>query len=180
MQPIDKNIQTARGTITIRQVELSDAAEFRELRLQALQNAPTAFSADYEVNLAQPNSYWEDRLTFDEYGIIFFASHENELVGTTGIRQGESPKTKHGAFIWGVYVRPEWRGLHIAEALIETCIQWAKTRAINIVKLGVMISNTPAVRCYERCGFVTYGTEPRGIFYEGQYYDEYLMWRNIA
>jgi RimJ/RimL family protein N-acetyltransferase len=63
--------------------------------------------------------------------------------------------------------------------LIETCITWAKTRQVNIVKLGVMTNNTSAVRCYERCGFTIYGTEPRGILYEGKYYDEYLMARSL-
>jgi len=29
----------------------------------------------------------------------------------------------------------------------------------------------------KRCGFTTYGTEPRALLYEGQYYDEYLMFK---
>jgi RimJ/RimL family protein N-acetyltransferase len=179
MQPINQTVETSRGFITIREAALSDVAQFRELRLHALQNAPTAFSADYDVNLNHPMSFWEGRLNFDEYGIIFFAQHGNKLIGMTGIRKGESPKTNHSAFIWGVYVRPEWRGLHIAEVLIETSIQWAKAREVNLVKLGVVTCNTRAVRCYERCGFAIYGLEPRGIFYEDQYYDEFLMSRDL-
>lgn len=124
-------------------------------------------------------SFWEGRLNFDESGTIFFATYENNLIGTTGIRRGESPKTKHNAGIWGVYVRPEWRGLHIAEELIETCIAWAKLRQVNIVKLGVTATNASALRCYERCGFTIYGNEPRAMLYEGNYYDEYLMSRSL-
>ncbi len=164
-----------RGTIDIRAALPSDVTQYRELRLDALQDSPTAFSADYQVNLNQPMSFWEGRLSFDENGTLFFATHENNLIGMTGIRRGESPKTKHSAGIWGVYIRPEWRGLHIAKALIETCINWAKPRLVNIVKLGVTTTNTSAVRCYERCGFTIYGTEPRGLLYEGKYFDEYLM-----
>lgn len=178
MQPVD--FTTPRGDITIREAKPSDVSQFRELRLHALQEAPTAFSADYDVNLNQPLSYWEGRLAFDQYGTIFFAEFENKLIGMTGIRRRESPKTKHGADIFSVYVRPQWRGLHIAEALIEACIEWAKAREVNIVKLGVLSSSTSAVRCYQRCGFAIYGTEPRGLFYNGQYYDGYLMYRDIA
>ena len=97
----------------------------------------------------------------------------------TGIRRGESPKTRHSATIWGVYVRPEWRGLRIADSLIEACIGWAKSNDANIVKLGVTSASTSAVRCYQRCGFTISGTEPRGIFYDGQYYDGYLMYRSL-
>jgi ribosomal protein S18 acetylase RimI-like enzyme len=97
----------------------------------------------------------------------------------TGIRRGETSKTKHSATIWGVYVRPSWRGLRIAQVLIEACIAWAKSNGVSIVKLGVTAASTSAVRCYQRCGFTIYGTEPRGIFYDGKYYDGYLMVRSL-
>jgi RimJ/RimL family protein N-acetyltransferase len=116
-------------------------------------------------------------MTFDEHGIIFFAEVDSKLIGMTGIRKGDTLKTKHSAYIWGVYVHPEWRGLHIAEELIRTCIDWAEERGVEIVKLGVVTKNASAIRCYERCGFTIYGTEPRGIYYDGRYYDEYLMFK---
>lgn len=178
MQPINRRVETARGTIVTREANLTDAAQFRALRLFALQESPVAFSADYQTNSNQPMGYWEGRLEKDESGTIFFAEYDQRLIGMTGIRNGQSPKTKHGAGIWGVYLRPEWRGLHIAEALIDSCIHWAKTREVHIVKLAVVTTNSSAIRCYERCGFTTYGTEPRAICYEGKYYDEHLMSRN--
>lgn len=177
MQPI--NIETKHGSVLIREAIVSDAEQFRELRLDALQYSPIAFPADYTVNANHSLSFWENRLEADEIGTIFFAEHENGLVGMTGIRRGESPKTRHSANIWGVYVRPEWRGLRIAESLIEACVGWAKSNDVNIIKLGVTAASTSAVRCYQRCGFTIYGTEPRGIFYEGQYYDGYLMYRSL-
>jgi len=179
MQLIHRALETSRGNITIREATPSDVSQYRELRLHALENAPTAFSSDYQVNLNQPISFWERRLASDEYGTIFFAQYENKLIGMTGIYQNESPKTRHSADIVSVYVCPEWRGLHIAEELIEACIAWAKAREVNIVKLGVTSASISAIRCYQRCGFTIYGTEPRGIFYQGQYYDGYLMYRSI-
>lgn len=177
MQPI--NIETRLGFVVVREAMDSDAGQFRELRLDALQDSPIAFPADYMVNANHPTRFWEDRLKTDEIGRIFFAEHENQLIGMTGIRRGESSKTKHSATIWGVYLRPAWRGLHIAESLIEACIEWAKLKDVNIVKLGVTAASTSAVRCYQRCGFTIYGTEPRGIFYRGQYFDGYLMYRSL-
>jgi GNAT superfamily N-acetyltransferase len=180
MQPINKKFETLQGLINIREALPSDVIQYRELRLSTLQDSPTAFSADYQANLNHPMSFWEGRLSFDENGIIFFAVYENNLIGITGIRRGESPKTKHSAGIWGVYVRSEWRGLHIAEMLIETCIAWAKPRQVNIVKLGVTSTNASALRCYERCSFTIYGNEPRAMLYGSTYYDEYLMSRDVG
>jgi RimJ/RimL family protein N-acetyltransferase len=170
------SISTSRGSITIRDATPADATRFRELRLGALQDSPIAFSADYQQNLNHPAKYWEDRLTMEEEeATLFLAEHEGELIGMMGILRGSSPKTRHSAWIWGVYVTPKWRGLHIAEELISSCFTWAKARKILLVKLGVAATNKPAIRCYERCGFSAYGTEPRAIFYEGKYYDEFLM-----
>jgi ribosomal protein S18 acetylase RimI-like enzyme len=93
----------------------------------------------------------------------------------TGIARGGSPKTRHSAWVWGVYVKQEWRGLHIAEELIRSCFSWANARKIVIAKLGVAAVNTSAVRCYERCGFKIYGTEPRALWNDGKYYDFHMM-----
>jgi len=165
--------------VLIREANPSDATRYRQLRLEALLDSPTAFSADYHLNLSHPMSFWEGRLTSDEHGIMFLAAHENNLIAMTGIRRGEWPKTNHGAFVWGVYVSPAWRGLHIAASLTENCRAWAREHNVVILKLGVMANNESAIRCYERCGFTVYGTEPRALFYEGKYYDEFLMYCSL-
>jgi len=177
MQPV--NLETRLGSVMIREASASDVEQFRDLRLDALRNSPISFPGEYTIHVDRPGNFWEDRLRADETKTIVFAEQKNQLIGMTGIRRGELPKTKHSAELWGVYVRPKWRGLRIADALIEACIVWAKANDVTIVKLGVTAASTSAVRCYQRCGFIVYGTEPRGIFYEGQYYDGYLMYRSL-
>ena len=174
-----ETIETTKGTVVIRDASFADANQFRELRLFALQDTPTAFSADLDVNKRHSKRFWEDRLKPDPHGIIFFAEHDNQLIGMAGIRNGESSKTKHSAGVWGVYVRPEWRGLRIAEELINICCEWANLQNVEIVKLGVMSTNKSAIRLYERIGFTTYGMEPKALFYEGQYYDGNQMSKSL-
>jgi ribosomal protein S18 acetylase RimI-like enzyme len=64
--------------------------------------------------------------------------------------------------------------------LLETACNWAKSRGAETAKLAVVAANTSAVKCYERCGFTVYGTEPRVIRHEGVDYDEYLMLRPLG
>jgi ribosomal protein S18 acetylase RimI-like enzyme len=174
---MNESLHTARGEISIREANPEDAILFRELRLYALQDSPTAFSADYQRNQSHPLQYWQDMLTMHaDESTIFVVEHEKDLIGMTGIARGGSPKTRHSATVWGVYVRPEWRGLHIAEALIHACFRWARERKILAARLGVTATNTSAIRCYERCGFRITGTEPRAVYYEGQYHDFYTMY----
>ena len=175
-----RTFTTIHGKILIREATPVDAAVYRELRLGALQDSPIAFSADYQKNLHEPLNYWEDRLTMHpDEGTIFFAEHNSSLIGMTGIGRGGSSKTRHAAVVWGVYVSPEWRGLHIAEELINACLTWARARKIVVARLGVAATNTSAIRCYERCGFRTTGTEPRALYYDGRYYDFLLMFRSL-
>lgn len=189
---MSRSLSTPRGEVVIRAASPADAVKFRELRLGALQDSPIAFSADYQKNLHQPSKPWEEMLTMHaDESTIFLAEHKRsttvprafggspvdgtEIIGTTGIARGGSPKTRHTAWVWEVYVKPEWQGLHIAEELIRSCFTWARARKILVAKLGVAAVNKSAVRCYERCGFRTYGTEPRALCYEGNYYDFHMM-----
>lgn len=177
---MNKTITTSRATIAIREAKPKDALRFRELRLEALRDNPIAFTADYQKNFNHPIKYWEDLLTMQaDESTIFLAEHDIKLIGMTGVVRGSSPKTKHVAWIWGVYVSPQYRGLHIAEEFIRCGFDWAKARDIVLAKLGVAAVNKPAIRCYERCGFKTYGTEPRAILHEGRYYDEHLMFYDL-
>ena len=171
-----RSLNTRHGTVVLRPARLADASNFRELRLGALRENPTAFGMDYQKATGYPDKYWEDMMNMDEdESAIFLAVHDAQLIGMAGIMRGRSPKTKHAAEIWGVYVSSEWRGLHIAEELIKSCTLWAEAHGIVIMRLAVVVTNQPAVRCYERCGFVTYGIEPRSLLVDGTYYDEYLM-----
>jgi len=174
-----KSIETSRGIVVIREASMADAEQFRELRLFALQDSPTSFSADYQTNLDHPPEYWQNRLREDEGSTMFLGEYNGKLISMTGIFRGHSHKTKHSADIYGVFVHPEWRGLRIAEGLIDVCIEWGRSKEVNIIKLGVNAANVSAIRCYQRCGFTIYGTEPNALLYEGEHYDEYFMYKRL-
>jgi RimJ/RimL family protein N-acetyltransferase len=81
--------------------------------------------------------------------------------------------------LWGVYVDPDWRGLHIAEVMINECITWSRDYRVIVLKLGVITTNASAIRCYTRSEFTVYGTDPKSNFHAGVYYDELMMAREI-
>jgi len=70
---MNRSVTTTCGIVLIREANPRDATRYRELRLEALLDSPTAFSADHQINLRQPMSFWEGRLTSDEHGIMFLA-----------------------------------------------------------------------------------------------------------
>lgn len=172
---------TSKGPITIRPAVPDDAGQLRELRLEALASQPVAFAADYALTEADSVEVWVRYIdqAADSKSVICVAVAHERLVAMTGLVRGKWPKTRHSGMIWGVYVKADWRGLGVAGALLEECIAWGRAHGLAIVKLGAVTTNTPAIRCYARCGFTVYGLEPQVICYEGVLYDELLMAREI-
>lgn len=176
-------MSSAPDSIQIRLCSVADAPVFRELRLEALKSHPEAFSADYAANEQFPSTFWSERLsqnTNNDQQAIFFAVAGDELIGMSGVRRGESPKTQHGAMIWGVYVRPGWRGHRLAERLLDACVGWARDHQVRLVKLAVVTTNIAAIRSYTRSGFAVYGVEPQAIVLADRGYDELLMVKYLA
>lgn len=172
----------ARDAITIRLAIPEDAPALHALRLEALTAYPEVFSADAPATAAESARFWAERIAqnaAENTGIICVAVVGEQLIGMLGLARGQRPKTRHSATVWGVYVKEEWRGLRIAEALLKRCLAWALAQGIVIAKLAVVTTNTPAIRCYIRCGFIIYGLEPQAIFYNDTYYDELLMAKRL-
>ena len=175
-------LNTARGDIIIRSATTQDAQALFKLRIEALMAEPEAFAADAEITQAKGIKSWMDQIQHDiedESGIIITAWQGQELIAMSGLGRGHWPKTRHSAIVWGVYVNKAWRGLRIADAMLEESISWAREHGIVVLKLGVVTTNLAAIRCYERCGFSVYGTEPKSNQLDGKYFDEYLMARLI-
>jgi ribosomal protein S18 acetylase RimI-like enzyme len=82
----------------------------------------------------------------------------------------------HRANLWGVYVRPEARGVGVARQLIEALLTSASGKVVQ-VHLSVVTGNEAALRLYRNAGFEVYGTEPRSLYVNGRYFDEHLMVR---
>jgi RimJ/RimL family protein N-acetyltransferase len=171
-------ITTPKGVVSIRFAGPEDAAFLRDLRLEALNTHPEAFSADAALTEAETVETWAGRLSQRAEtgeGVICVAIVNDRLIGMCGLYRENRPKTRHGGTIWGVYVRTDWRSYRLAEVMIKECIAWAQTQELVLVKLGVVMTNTPAIRCYSRCGFTVYGIDPKAIYYHDIFYDELLM-----
>ena len=176
-------INTSRGDVTIRPSREEDAPAYRDLRLESLQMHPEAFGSDYEASLVHPLEYWQERMrrgAGGSHGVTYVADASGALIGMTVLHREDMVKMQHTAGIFSVYVQPAWRGLGIAEALIEACLAWARDLGVRLVKLGVVTTNTAAIRRYVQCGFSVYGVEPQVIYHDGVYYDELLMVRRLG
>jgi ribosomal protein S18 acetylase RimI-like enzyme len=164
--------------VTIRPIRSEDAEACRELRIEAVQSHPTDFTADLKKTAAHPIDWWRERAknwSGDGKDVIMLADTGDRLAGMSGVWVPDDGKLAHVGTVWGVYVRPGYRGLGVGQLLLRACIDWARTRRLVTLKLGVTVGNDVAKRCYERCGFETYGVEPLAVQWQGRHFDETLM-----
>ena len=180
--PATRTIQTFRGDVTVRPTRESDAPAYRELRLQSLRAHPEVFGADHATSAARPIEHWRERMRAGAGGVggvTYVAEAAEGLIGMTSLVRNDLAKTRHAANIYGVYTHPAWRGAGVADALLDACVEFARSLGLRLLKLGVVTTNASAIRLYGRHGFTVYGVEPEAIAADGVYYDELLMARRV-
>jgi len=162
---------TTDRSLQIRRLEPSDAALYREIRLEGLRISPEAFGSTFEKEDAQPLSWFEAVLG---RAAIFGAFLDGTLEGVAAYAAQEGSKQAHKATLWGMYVRNTARNLGLGKKLVAAVLNHARERA-EMVQLTVVSENGAARRLYDALGFVEYGYEKRALKQDERYYDEVLM-----
>lgn len=131
---------------------------YRDLRLSSLLDSPDAFGGTHALEAARPVEVWQSRLA---------AAATSGLDLPLLARVGELPAglcwaKRDAAYlsvvnVYQMWVAPECRGVGIGGALLERCMDWARTIGAAEIRLGVTIADSPAHRLYIRHGFLPVG-----------------------
>ncbi|NHQ92340.1 GNAT family N-acetyltransferase [Janthinobacterium lividum] len=162
--------------IVIRLLTPADTAAFCALRLRAILDSPSSFSASREDELARTAAEHAQRIADGPMQRAFGAFDGERLVGFVGLRRESMRQLSHKALLWGVFVDVAQRGRGVARRLVNACIELAETdSAVMQVHLSVNAENNAALRLYESLGFIAYGTEPRSMRVGDLFYDEHHL-----
>ena len=166
-------------SIKITSIPIEDWQKYRDLRLEALKDAPTAFSSSFEDESPTPDEKWQNRLKDaleEKTDFILFAKSGDKLVGMAGAFRSQKIKVRHTATIYGVYVNPQFRSQGLGTKLLESLINKLKKHPeIVKIKISVVTENSGALKLYQKLGFKTVGKYEKELFVGDRYYDEYLM-----
>jgi GNAT superfamily N-acetyltransferase len=136
--------------VLVRATTLDDWRALREIRLQALRDAPDAFGSTYAREIAFEPAEWHRRATRDgSFIALLDQSEEGELAGLAGGFEEEPGLVE----LVAMFVRPRARGHGVGAALVDAVAAWARNRHAVSLHLWVTETNKPAIRLYERCGF---------------------------
>jgi ribosomal protein S18 acetylase RimI-like enzyme len=143
--------------VNVRRAAIGDEAILRDLRLQALADAPDAFGSTLERELARTVDDWRRWLS---PGATFILEDRGMACGLVACAPEATDATV--VDLMAMWVAPAARGSGAADALVAQVIAWARAGDARVVRLQVIGNNVRARRLYERHGFrVTGATRVR-------------------
>jgi len=137
---------------SVRRAVLGDELILRELRLEALSNAPDAFGSTYEREVARTTADWQRWMSPGVTFILYESAGARGMIA--GVRDEADRSVVHLMAMW---VHPEIRGSGGAAELVSAVMTWAQSEHANVVRLKVIQGNDRARRFYERMGFCPTG-----------------------
>lgn len=136
--------------VTVRETSMAEWRVLRDIRLEALRDAPDAFDSTYEEQEAFEEGHWRRAISLGGTFLAYVPElHPTEPAGLVRGYQ-ETPGTVELMSMW---VRPRARGDGVGEALVAAVVTWASARNAASVHLWVIETNEYARVLYERCGF---------------------------
>jgi len=137
--------------VEVREVTAGDWQLMRDIRLDALREAPDAFESTYAREAAFTEADWRRRAGSHRGFLAYLAGFGAVPAGIVGGIE-ETPGTAQLVSMW---VRPQARGRHVGTALVAAVVSWARAQGVG--GLWVTEGNEPARVLYERCGFTPTG-----------------------
>lgn len=169
--------------ISIRPLTSQDAPEFRKLRIVALTRDPQAFLNTLEKETNWPverysSDIWYSQMEtpFGYYG----AWVGTLLAGYVKVSASGLAKQKHVAYLYNLYVSPDFRNQKVATTLFSHVINNLKQNQIESVYVSCIASNTQALRFYQRQGFQQVGIQPKCVKWNDTYDDEVNLFLDLS
>jgi len=149
------------GEITIRTATLSDLEVLLAFE-QELIKAERPFD---ETIRKDPICYYDLKgMILDNEVAVIVAEKNNTIVscGTAVIERARSYiNHKEYANFGFMYTLPVYRGLGINRMILESLRIWALSKGFKEMRLTVYSDNIPAIKAYEKAGFVSHIIEMR-------------------
>jgi ribosomal protein S18 acetylase RimI-like enzyme len=169
----------------VRSLGPADAPAYQRLRLLALEESPTAFSASHVDEAGRSMDEVATRITPAADGAIRTLGifELDELAGFVAVVHPQREKLRHGVELAGMYVAPAFRRRGFGRALLMAAVAHVRSIAgVRQIRLGVNVTNKEARALYQSIGFASYGVEPDALWIDGVFYGEerYVLRLNLG
>lgn len=150
-----------RSVIVIARVTPGNVSTFKDVRLRALLDTPSAFGSTYAKESELSDAEWTRRAMRwnGERGIGFLAIDDGIGCGIVGSFLDDDDAAS--ATLVSMWTAPTHRRQGIARQLVDEVMVWARAHDVKQMRLMVTSTNAAAIAFYEQLGFAGTGrTEP--------------------
>jgi ribosomal protein S18 acetylase RimI-like enzyme len=143
--------------IVLQPITIENVFAFKEVRLRALRDTPSAFGSTYERESQFPDEEWIARAVRwnGEKGVGFLAMDGDIGCGIAGSFLDQEDPTR--AQLISMWTAATHRRQGVGRLLVDEVVAWARMRGASTLQLMVTSVNEPAMRFYERLGFTRTG-----------------------
>ncbi|MDH3698079.1 MAG: GNAT family N-acetyltransferase [Flavobacteriaceae bacterium] len=95
---------------------------------------------------------------------VLVAEHDGQIVSCGyGTTKEARPYLDHAhyAYLGFMFTLEEYRGKGINKLIVDALVEWAKIKGLKEIRLTVYQDNIPAIKAYEKAGFVKHLIEMR-------------------
>lgn len=165
-------------TFTIKRLAEADYPQYAELRVEGFthQTREFRFSPEDERGLKK-----DDVIKRIKHEFIIGVFDQEKLIGIGGVTPCSGSKLNHRALLWGMYVKPAYRGMGLSNKIVASLLAESEEMGIEKVLLTVVSGNTTAISLHEKWGFSPYAIDRLAVKVgENDYLDEMLMVKSLV
>jgi len=142
-------------SIDVRVIGVDDWRLWRDLRLEALREAPYAFSSTLAEWQGEGDTEmrWRARLSTVQFNAVAYLNER-----AAGMVSGSAADQGGTSELISMWVAPFARGQGVSDSLVAAVVQWARGRQAARIALAVVESNEFARVLYRRHRFVDVGS----------------------
>ncbi len=148
------------NVVRIRSAHRNEWRVWKDIRLEALQDAPESFGERYQDAMEKDDARWQrdfQKVMESEKQEIFFAAADNLVVGLLFVFVRDQD-TKIGG-IGGLWIAPEYRKKGIGKQIVEKAMEWMRGKNLQAVTFWNNKSGEASSKFYEKLGFTYTGIE---------------------
>ena len=140
--------------ISVRRIERGEGQLFKQIRLTALRDSPSAFTSTYESAVNRSAASWREQANGTAQGsnrATFIAFSDDLPIGIAALYRDED-RMELGEVLQ-VWVAPAFRGKGVAQKIFDAVFQWAGENSFRTILVRITKGNERALQFYRKYGF---------------------------
>lgn len=138
--------------VTVQVLDDEEWQTYRQIRLASLKSDPEAFASSLDEEQQYDEAFWRARLQRGKR-LLALSDEEEAGVASVGPAPDEEEPQEGVGELFGMWVRPEFRGSGVAWQLVNAAADQARQDGNRALRLWVATDNGRAVGFYSSYGF---------------------------